>query len=113
MAFIAVLPLSGASRAGTFRTDAAGNSSSVALNDTETHYVKATTKLLKGYALVDEVKTVTVKSGQGKRTVTFSRPAADENPCGAFVKENRYGHRKMLDPSGTAAYQGAQFLVKF
>ena len=100
--------LSGASRAGTFRTDAAGNSSSVALN-AGTYYVKEL-KAPKGYALVDEVKTVTVKSGQ-EATVTFSDPP-QMNPVELLLKKTGM-EQEYVDPSGTAAYQGAQFLVKF
>lgn len=100
--------LSGASRAGTFRTDAAGNSSSVALN-AGTYYVKEL-KAPKGYALVDEVKTVTVKSGQ-ESLVTFSDPP-QMNPVELLLKKTGM-EQEYVDPSGTAAYQGAQFLVKF
>lgn len=100
--------LSGASRAGTFRTDAAGNSSSVELN-AGTYYVKEL-KAPKGYALVDEVKTVTVKSGQ-ESLVTFSDPP-QMNPVELLLKKTGM-EQEYVDPSGTAAYQGAQFLVKF
>ena len=73
--------LSSESRAGTFRTDSAGNSSTVVLNE-GTYYVKEL-KAPKGYALVDEVKTVTVKYRTGSDSDIF-RPAADES-CRAFV----------------------------
>ena len=100
--------LSGESRAGTFRTDSAGNSSTVVLNE-GTYYVKEL-KAPKGYALVDEVKTVTVKSGQ-EATVTFSDPP-QMNPVELLLKKTGM-EQEYVDPSGTAAYQGAQFLVKF
>ena len=96
--------LSSESRAGTFRTDSAGNSSSVALN-AGTYYVKEL-KAPKGYALVDEVKTVTVKSGQ-EATVTFSDPP-QMNPVELLLKKTGM-EQEYVDPSGTAAYQGAQF----
>ena len=100
--------LSSESRAGTFRTDSAGNSSTVVLNE-GTYYVKEL-KAPKGYALVDEVKTVTVKSGQ-EATVTFSDPP-QMNPVELLLKKKGM-EQEYVDPSGTAAYQGAQFLVKF
>ena len=74
-----------------------------------TYYVKEL-KAPKGYALVDEVKTVTVKSGQ-EATVTFSDPP-QMNPVELLLKKKGM-EQEYVDPSGTAAYQGAQFLVKF
>ncbi len=74
-----------------------------------TYYVKEL-KAPKGYALVDEVKTVTVKSGQ-EATVTFSDPP-QMNPVELLLKKTGM-EQEYVDPSGTAAYQGAQFLVKF
>ena len=49
-----------------------------------TYYVKEL-KAPKGYALVDEVKTVTVKSGQ-EATVTFSDPP-QMNPVELLLKK--------------------------
>ena len=96
------------SRAGTFLTDASGNTSSVTLTP-GTYYIKEL-KAPKGYALTDEVKTVVVKPGQ-ESIVTFS-DTPQMNPIELLLQKT--GEDKDdADLEGEAAYQGAQFLIKF
>lgn len=100
--------LSGASKVGTFRTDGNGNTSSITLPE-GTYYVKEL-KAPTGYALLDEVKTVTVKTGQ--ETVIEMQDPPQMNPVQLLLKKTG-ADQEYTDPKGNQAYQGAQFCVKF
>ncbi len=100
--------LSGASRVGTFTTDANGNSNTLTLN-AGTYYVKEI-KAPKGYALNPETKSVYVPAG-GTATVSFSDlPQSD--PIGILLGKVD-AETNANKPQGSATLENAQFTVKY
>ena len=100
--------LSGASRVGTFTTDANGNSNTLTLN-AGTYYVKEI-KAPKGYAINPETKSVYIPAG-GTASVSFSDlPQMD--PVGILLGKVD-AETNQNKPQGSASLQGAQFTVKY
>lgn len=100
--------LSGASKVGTFTTDANGDSNTLTLT-AGTYYVKEVTAP-KGYALDKSTYTITVKSGETSILKVSDKPTMD--PVGVLLgKVDK--ETNMNKPEGSLPLEGALFTVKF
>ena len=96
-------------RIATLTTDSAGNTNTIELDSGMTVYIKEV-KAPKGFALSNEVKNVTITSGQ-TATVTFADiPQSDpvKVVLGKVDKETNANK-----PQGSASLAGAEFTVKY
>ena len=100
--------LSGASKVGTFTTDANGDSNTLTLT-AGTYYVKELTAP-KGYALDKVTYQITVKSGETATLKVSDKPTMD--PVGVLLgKVDK--ETNLNKPEGSLPLEGALFMVKF
>lgn len=101
--------LSGASRVGTFTTDANGNSENTLTLNPGTYYVKEL-KAPPGFAL--DVNTKEIKVTAGKETTVTFADLPQMDPVGILLGKVD-AETNQNKPQGSATLQGAQFTVKY